>query len=128
MNINSLMIISTLCFISSPTYSADIDHAGCSSDVTVTVEKIGTVNEAKLHEQIDKINLSIDSMGMSRVRGAAHRKALTIELTAMRRAMVELHNIKLTNGCAAAAHGASVETRLTVLEKYVNTLQQVTND
>lgn len=119
MNITSLMIISTLCFISSPTYSADIDHAGCSGDVTVTVDKIGAVNEAKLHEQIDKINVSIDSMGMSRVRGATRRKDLTAELTAMRQAMVELHNIKLMSGCAAAAHGASVETRLSVLEKYI---------
>ncbi len=127
MNINRLMIISTLCFISSPTYSADIDHVGCSDNVTVTVDKIGTMNETLLHEQIDKINVLIDSMGMSRVRGATRRKDLTAELSEMNQAMVELHNIKLMSGCAASAHGASVEARLSVLEKYVITQQKTPN-
>lgn len=114
-----------LTMTASPVMSGEIDHAGCNSDVTVHVDKMGIVNEDTLQEHIDAAQHSLDQIHLKGTRSRERKRLLRGHLAKMQQAMEEMHNLKLTGDCAAAAHGASPETRISVLEKRMDMIQDM---
>lgn len=108
-----------------PVISDEIDHAGCNSDVTVHVDKMGVVNEETLQGHIDSAQRTLDQIHTRGTLSGKKKRLLREHIEKMQQAMVEMHNLKLTGDCAAAAHGASPETRISVLEKRMDMIQDM---
>lgn len=108
--------------------SADtVDHVGCSNDVTVYIDKMGIVNEGKLRKHIEQAQRSLDELRVPGMKAGSdqRRYLLGVHVSKMQQAMEELHNLKLESNCSAAAHGASIETRISVLEKRMDMLNDM---
>lgn len=109
----------------SPAISQPMDHAGCKSDVTVYVDKMGIVNEATLRRHIEAAQKDLDQIRGMNTQSRERRIRLREHLHTMQQAMQDMHDLKLTSNCAAAAHGASLETRVEVLEKRLDMIQDM---
>jgi len=108
-----------------PAISQPIDHAGCKSDLTVYVNKMGIVNEATLRQHIEVAQSELDQVRGMSTQNRERRIRLREHLQKMQQAMQDMHDLKLTGNCAAAAHGASLETRVEVLEKRLDMIQDL---
>jgi hypothetical protein len=85
-----------------------MNHDNCGGTTTVSVEYMGSVNEATLQKHIDAIqNGQYGALSNSQ----AHR-----HLIRMQNDMMQLHDKEVANGCSGALHGASLETRVSALE------------
>jgi len=108
-----------------PAISQPMDHAGCKRDVTVYVDKMGIVNEATLRQHIEAAQRELDQVRGMSTQNRERRMRLRDHLQKMQQAMQDMHDLKLTSDCAAAAHGASLETRVEVLEKRLDMIQDM---
>ena len=104
---------------------ADETHQNGCENATVKLGSMGVVNEQALQEHIDKLNEQ-----MTRVRHAGSsqltkNKELKQHIEDMQAAMQELHNQMYAGGCKEAIHGASMETRVEVMEKRIGMMQQM---
>ena len=111
--------------VAPPALSQPADHVGCKSDVTVYVDKMGIVNEATLRQHIEAAQRELDQVRGMSTQNRERRIRLREHLQKMQQAMQDMHNLKLTGNCAAAAHGASLETRVEVLEKRLDMIQDM---
>lgn len=114
-----------LVVFSSPAISGDLDHAGCDSSVTVYVNKMGIVNEKKLQEHIEAARRALEKIQGMNTHDRERRFRLKEHFENMQQAMTEMHNLKLSGDCAAAAHGASLQVRIEVLEKRMDMIQDM---
>jgi len=108
-----------------PAISQPMDHAGCKGNVTVYVDKMGIVNEATLRQHIEAAQRELDQVRGMSTQNRERRIRLREHLQKMQQAMQDMHDLKLTGNCAAAAHGASLETRVEVLEKRLDMIQDM---
>jgi len=125
MKIRFALVALLLLAAASPVISQPIDHVGCKSDVTVYVDKMGIVNEAMLRQHIEAAQTELDQVRGMSTQNRERRIRLREHLQKMQQAMQDMHNLKLTGNCAAAAHGASLETRVEVLEKRLDMIQDM---
>jgi len=108
----------------SPALSQPADHAGCKNNM-VYVDKMGIVNEKTLREHIKAAQAELDKIHGMSTKDRERRMRLRDHLGKMQQAMQDMHDLKLTGNCAAAAHGASLETRVEVLEKRLDMIQDM---
>jgi len=102
--------------------ATEMDHVNCSIVNNVSVNKMGLVDENMLQKHIRKTEKILHKYNRKAARRAEHRKLLKTHLTDMHQAMLDVHDQKLVNGCAEAAHGASLETRIMLIEKRLDVL------
>lgn len=103
-----------------PVIAGGVDHAGCSDDVTMSIGKMGVMNEARLQEYIESEQHRLDRNSRNYIGDRERRSLLRRHLAKMQGALEDMHDMKLMGGCAAAAHGASQKTRISVLENRVD--------
>ena len=118
-------LVALLSFAAAPAISQPMDHAGCKSDLTEYVNKMGIVNEATLRQHIEVAQSELDQVRGMSTQNRERRIRLREHLQKMQQAMQDMHDLKLTGNCAAAAHGASLETRVEVLEKRLDMIQDL---
>jgi len=105
---------------------AEVDHhRGCDNEATVELGKMGMVDEAALQTHIDKVKAQMKKVRHARGSHVSQKLELKRHLSEMQAAMQELHNQMYAEGCEHAMHGASVETRLEVMEKRMGMMQQM---
>jgi len=85
---------------------------------------MGMVDEEVLLAHIDKVKEQLKKVRASKFHDN-QKLELKQHLLNMQEAMEELHNQMYADGCKEARHGASVETRVDVLEKQVNMVQEM---
>jgi len=115
MNKRSIYLIVPAILSSGTAFNAmagDMNHANCGGTTTISVEYMGSVNEATLQEHIDAIQNG-HYRGLSKSQAQRH-------LIRMQNDMKQLHDKEVANGCAEALHGASLETRVSALEKHAS--------
>ena len=125
MNIRYLIAGLLLTAVTSPAISQSNDHAGCKNSVTVYVDKMGIVNEKMLRQHIEAAQTELEQLRGMSTQSRERRMRLHDHLDKMQQAMQDMHDLKLTGDCAAAAHGASLETRVGVLEKRLDMIQDM---
>jgi phage shock protein A len=125
MNTRFLIAALLLTAVTSPAISQSNDHAGCGNNVTVYVDKMGIVNEKMLRQHIEAAQTELERIRGMSTQSRERRMRLREHLDKMQRAMQDMHDLKLTGDCAAAAHGASLETRVGVLEKRLDMIQDM---
>ncbi|MBI3772743.1 MAG: hypothetical protein HY272_08610 [Gammaproteobacteria bacterium] len=123
--IRHLLATLILSMFSMSALAESIDHAGCNNDVTVYVDKMGIVNEERLHEHLEQAKNSLDEIRRMKAGSNQRRYLLNVHLSKMQQAMEEMHNLKLASDCSAAAHGASIETRISVIEKRMDMMHDM---
>lgn len=112
----AMFMVTSSLFVTSAV-AADVDHVGCANNLTVYVDDMGIVNEGKLQEHIEQAKKSLSEIRGTKAGSEQRRYLLSVHLTKMQQALEEMHNLKLKSDCPEAAHGASLETRVSVLEK-----------
>ena len=100
----------------SPAMAEGDHHRGCDSDATVELRKMGMVNEEALQQHIDKVKTQMKKVRHARGSHVSQKMELKRHLSDMQSAMQELHNQMYADGCEGAMHGASVDTRVEVME------------
>jgi len=108
-----------------PAMAVEEQHRVCDSDATVELGKMGMVNEAALQEHIDKVKAQMKKVRHGRGSHFSQKQELRKHLSEMKSAMQELHNQMYAGGCKESLHGASLETRIEVMEKYMGMQQQM---
>ena len=112
MKIRVAIAVLPLLTAASPAISQPMDHAGCKNNVMVYVDKMGIVNETMLRQHIEAAQKELDQVRGMSTQNRERRIRLREHLEKMQQAMQDMHDLKLTGNCAAAAHGASLETRV----------------
>lgn len=106
-----------------PVMAEEDTHKSCEG--MMKVKHMGVVDEETLRQHIDKTQQQLDAIRRTQPRSSQHRKMMREHLARMQQAWVDMHDMMLEQGCQQAAHGASVEARLEVLEKQVHMMQQM---
>lgn len=109
----------------SPVMAAENHHSDCNSGSTVGIGKMGMVNEASLQAHIDKVKAQMKKVRHARGSHVSQKLELKRHLSDMQAAMQELHDQMYAEGCEASIHGASLETRIEVMEKRMGMMQQM---
>lgn len=122
-----MLIIAAMLAISPPVISAqEAAHQTCESlDVEVRIGGMGMVDEETLMEHMEETRERLDAVRRSQPRSSLHRRLMREHLAEMRDAWQEMHNVMLRQGCYKAAHGASLEVRMEVVERHVQSMQQM---
>lgn len=100
-------------------------HRACDSEATVDLGKMGEMSEKVLQQHIDKAKDQMKRVRHARGSHVSQKLELKRHLSDMQAAMQELHNQMYAAGCEEAMHGASVETRVDVMEKRMGMMQQM---
>ena len=100
-------------------------HQVCDSDTMIELGKMGMVNEEALLDHIAKVKEQMKSVRHARGSHVSQKRELKKHLSEMQSAMQELHNQMYAGGCGEAIHGASLETRVEVMEKHMGMLRQM---
>lgn len=116
--------VMTLALIA-PAMAEGEHHRGCDNDAAIELGKMGKVNEETLQQHIDKVKAQLKKVRHARGSHVSQKTELKRHLREMQAAMQELHNQMYAGGCENAMHGASVETRLEVMEKRMGMMQQM---
>ena len=111
--------------LTAPAMAEGDHHRVCNNDATVELGKMGTVNEEALQRHIDKVKAQMKKVRHARGSHMSQKLELKRHLSEMQDAMQELHNQMYAEGCENAMHGASVETRLEVMENRMGMMQQM---
>lgn len=110
--------------VASSAMAQSTDHAGCN-DTMVYVDKMGIVNETTLRRHIEAAQQDLDQIHGMSTKDRTRRMRLQDHLEKMQQAMKDMHDLKLNGNCAAAAHGATLKTRVEVLEKRLDMMQDM---
>jgi len=109
------IIPAALAFGAPNAIAKEIGHDNCGGTQTVEVPGMGNVNEAALQRHIDETQARLNRHA-TRGYWPTARNAKS-HLESMQRAMIRLHDQMVNTGCAGAVHGASLKTRISVLEE-----------
>ena len=109
----------------SPAMADETHHQGCKDEATVKLGSMGVVNEKALQDHIDKMNEQMNKVRHAGSTRLGQDKELKQHMADMQAAMQELHNQMYAGGCEGAIHGASMETRVEVMEKRLGMMQQM---
>ncbi|MEW5756286.1 MAG: hypothetical protein AB1810_08270 [Pseudomonadota bacterium] len=105
-----------------PAMAEKKDHVGCD-EILVKADKMGMMDEAAMQKMIDRMEEAMSQVKRKAARREERREGLRLHYAEMQEAMKEIHNMKLISGCQAAAHGASLETRIGMIEKRLDMMQ-----
>lgn len=103
----------------SPVMANENLHHSCDNDTTIEFKPAGMMNEEALQELLDKTKQHIKMFRHSSRTHLSRKQEQKQNISEIVSAMQVLHNQMYVGGCKQAAHGASLETRVEVLEKRV---------
>lgn len=119
-NRNILAVLVMTMLSVQPALAEEADHLNCNSDAMVMAGKMGMVDEEALQAHIDKVNEQMKRVSRASKFHVNQKLKLKLHLLNMQDAMEKLHDQMYLDGCNEARHGASIETRVEVLEKHMN--------
>lgn len=97
----------------------------CDAGATVKLGQMGTVNEESLLKHIEKMKLEMKKVRHGRGSHLSRTKALKDHLSEMQVAVQEIHDQKYADGCKDTRSDASDSTRIEVMEKRMDMMQQM---
>lgn len=109
--------------MSSPAFSQQGRHEKCGSNIKISLDDIGKVNETRLQAIIDTTEKSLSNASHHHGRGArlSYSRPIKQHLQEYQAAMQDLHDKMYISGCKSARHEASLEARVEVLEQKLAT-------
>lgn len=123
--LQKLTVAAVMAAIAIPAMAAEKQHRVCDPTATVEFGQVGEVNETELQNQIDNVKEQMQKVRHARGSHLLQSVEMKRHLLEMQIAMTQLHNQMYADGCRGAVHGASVETRIEVLEKRLGALEQM---
>ena len=106
-----------------PVTADEKQHRVCDKEAMVELRGMGMVNEEVLLEHIAKVKDQMKNVRHARGSHISQKRELKLHLSNMQVAMQELHDQMYSSGCEGAMHGASLETRVEVMEKHMGMMQ-----